>query len=1066
MFVKARSKEGLALGVGKLVRRDGVACTVEYFQAPTAPLVVQQFQAGELELAPLPSQTRVYYFNQQAEAWEIGRILDDHGDSQLIQFPNSKSRHLRVSEVFVRWSQEIGDPTPFLAYKINESPRFSDGRSAFVRAQVAQRAASMGMSALLASAIELEAHQVEVVRRVLQDPVQRYLLADEVGLGKTIEAGVLIRQFVLDAPNEAVVLILAPAPLVRQWRGELSNRFFLDSCLDKSIHIAALGDQTAITRWLRIATMLVIDEAHHLSHTGDGQKIYREIAAAAPAIERVLLLSATPALHNERGFLEMLHLLDPRTYPLEDEEAFRRKVRGRQTIAEMVATLTPQNALHLDYVLDRLGELFPDDALLQEHVQALRSVLDEMPSEGDPVLIDAVAKVHAHLSEVYRLHRRILRHRRRSVSGLTPDRAGVRVIEYRSPNRTNFTTALEDWRFVEASAQGALTDGKSWTQAVQAFWNMLERASEYALTVSLGPPSGALERAVGLGVHFEARLDAVIRALPAMTSDGFQVVLFCSNSVTADAVAAALRGSLGVPVHRHRVDDDEWQQFVEAPGGAVLVCDRQAEEGLNLQGGRKVVVHYDLPLNPNRIEQRLGRTDRYGSGDAVLSVALLCLDDPFDQAWFDYLNAGLRLFERSVAGLQYLIEDATLRLAPAIFANGIEALTELTAASAGPTGLIEREIRALDQQDALDALGAPPTEFFDELTDLDAEWEDIAAATTLWIERTLQFSRVEDASSRTGSAGPFRYLYTTDHPRTLIPLPTLIACCRPALDLSVAARGGRAVRTIPYAFSRRIALNRKSRRNGVALMRYGDPFVAGITEVTQADDRGRTFAMWRYLPGYRANLVADLHFRFDFVVEADIAAAVSVLKARGVGGGASTAAARRRADMALPPFFKTVWLNTELLPICDQDKLDALERPYTPDGVGAAAHDLNLNAQRWRRLSRLDIPELENWPALCAEARKRAEAILQARYDLTERLERADRRAAQVEHGRLGQLRARARVEASSAGDPFADLQLEEALSAALRSGIRSPRIRVDSIGAVFVSGDRGATDAVNGGAT
>jgi ATP-dependent helicase HepA len=249
-------------------------------------------------------------------------------------------------------------------------------------------------------------------------------------------------------------------------------------------------------------------------------------------------------------------------------------------------------------------------------------------------------------------------------------------------------------------------------------------------------------------------------------------------------------------------------------------------------------------------------------------------------------------------------------------------------------------------------------------------------------------------------------------------------------------------------------------------MRYGDPFVAGITEVTQADDRGRTFAMWRYLPGYRANLVADLHFRFDFVVEADIAAAVSVLKARGVGGGASTAAARRRADMALPPFFKTVWLNTELLPICDQDKLDALERPYTPDGVGAAAHDLNLNAQRWRRLSRLDIPELENWPALCAEARKRAEAILQARYDLTERLERADRRAAQVEHGRLGQLRARARVEASSAGDPVADLQLEEALSAALRSGIRSPRIRVDSIGAVFVSGDRGATDAVNGGAT
>ena len=763
----------------------------------------------------------------------------------------------------------------------------------------------------------------------------------------------------------------------------------------------------------------------------------------------------------------MLHLLDPRTYPLEDEEAFRRKVRERQTIAEIVATLTPQNALHLDYVLDQLGELFPDDALLQEHAQVLRSMLDEMPSEDDPVLIDAVAKVHAHLSEVYRLHRRILRYRRRSVSGLTPDRAGVRVIEYRSPDRTSLIAALEDWRFVEASAQGGVTDGQTWTPPVRTFWSMLERASEYALAPP-GRASNALERTVHLDVHFETRLDALSRALPAMTTDGAQIVLFCSEAATADAIAAALGGSLGVPVHRHRADDDEWLRFTEASASAVLVCDRQAEEGLNLQGGRKVVVHYDLPLNPNRIEQRLGRTDRYGSGDAVLSVALLCLDDPLDRAWFEYLNTGLRLFERSVAGLQYLIEDTTLRLAPAMFADGVEALTELTAASAGPAGLIEGEIRALDQQDALNSLGAPPTAFYDELTDLDADWAGIAAATTLWIEHTLQFSRVEEgqATARSGNTGPFRYLYTTDHPRTLIPLAVLMECCRPALDLSVAARGGRAVRTIPYAFSRRVALARKSRRDGVAMMRYGDPFVAGITEVTQADDRGRTFAMWRYVPGYRADLLADLHFRFDFVVEADVAAAASELVARGVGGGASTAAARRRADMSLPPFFKTVWLNSELLPVDDPDRLEALERPYAPDGGGAVARDLNLNAQRWRRLSRLDIPELENWPALCAEARKRAEAILHAREDLAERLARADRRAAEVEHGRLGQLRARARAEAASSGDPVADLQLEEALSTALRSGIRAPRIRVDSIGAVFVSGDRAATDAVDGGAT
>ena len=80
----------------------------------------------------------------------------------------------------------------------------------------------MGMSALLSSAIELEAHQVEVIRRVLQDPIQRYLLADEVGLGKTVEAGVLIRQCFLDGGANTQVVWLPPAPWARMKQAWLS----------------------------------------------------------------------------------------------------------------------------------------------------------------------------------------------------------------------------------------------------------------------------------------------------------------------------------------------------------------------------------------------------------------------------------------------------------------------------------------------------------------------------------------------------------------------------------------------------------------------------------------------------------------------------------------------------------------------------------------------------------------------------------------------------------------------------------------------------------------------------
>ncbi|MCP2830389.1 helicase-related protein, partial [Salmonella enterica] len=77
-----------------------------------------------------------------------------------------------------------------------------------------------------------------------------------------------------------------------------------------------------------------------------------------------------------------------------------------------------------------------------------------------------------------------------------------------------------------------------------------------------------------------------------------------------------------------------WHRFLTEPEQCrVLVCDARAEEGLNLHGGRKVVLHFDLPATPNRIEQRLGRLDRFGSGDAIHSLVPVCVDDPAEQAW-------------------------------------------------------------------------------------------------------------------------------------------------------------------------------------------------------------------------------------------------------------------------------------------------------------------------------------------------------------------------------------------------------------------------------------------------
>lgn len=1078
MFVRAVQGRFASLGVGKQVDRQDNVVSVQFFDLPTADLIVHEIDPLHLERVTIAEQTRIYHFDEASGVWEIGRLLDDHGDSQLVQFPNSKTKHLRVDTVFVRWAAPISDPTPLLANRINESPRFSDGRSTFVRSQIRQRAVSMGMSALLACAVELEAHQIEVVRRILQDPVQRYLLADEVGLGKTIEAGVLIRQCVLDAQDQCVILVLVPSALVRQWREELSIKFFLGRNLDRLVHVVALDDGDRIREILPRATMLVIDEAHHLTERGLGgdESIYTEIARAAPRIDRVLLLSATPALHNERGFLEMLHLLDPGTYPLGGEVEFRRKVESRQALAEIVAGLTPENALYLDYTIDQLTSLFPDDDLLQQHAEALRVVVEAMPDEDDPALIEAIDRLHAHVSEVYRLHRRILRHRRRSIGGLTPDRSGAEIVHYRSSDREALTVSIDDWRFAEAIDLDAAGSEKLWADRVGAFWQVLDRASQYSATGSgivgflarkaamVGDMDrfASINRRLGRTGLYEERADALIDALRPRLRDKAQCVVFCSEAKTADALAQRIASQLDITVHRHDPDSTEWMAFHDSADNMVLVCDRRAEEGLNLQGGRKIVVHYDLPFNPNRLEQRLGRADRYGSGDAVRSLVLACENDPIEMAWITYLDSALRVFDRSVASLQYLIDETVRKTARALFTDGAEALEDLTRDSVGERGHIEREIKALDQQDALDALGTPPTDLVDMLCDLDEDWQNLADATAIWLEQMLQIGRIEQRGAGAGPSPPFRYAYSMSNRRTLIPLSAFMSYCDDVLDIGANARGDRSIKTIPYTFRRRTALSRESRARGVGLLRYGDALISGMTAFTNADDRGRSFAMWRFAPNHVGDPVADLYFRFDFVLEADISGAAEALRDHGRDSGASFAAIRRRGDMALPPFHRSLWLDRELNPVMDEALLMRLTRPYAVDTRSSEGSDFNLNPKRWQHVLQLSIPELSFWPELCGKARQSAEVALRGDPDLVESLAKAEQRAMRVDLGRIGQLHARARAGADSEDD--SDLTFEEQLAAALRRGIRNPKVRVDTVGAVFVSANRAATDRVSGG--
>src|SRR5439155_22822961 len=116
----------------------------------------------------------------------------------------------------------------------------------FLNHMLLQRAAVRGSASILSSAIEHHAHQLRIARRILSDPIQRYLLADEVGLGKTVEAGLVLRQLLLDDPSRNV-LVIAPEHLREQWRDELASKFLTHDFRETAIVIASQDDPDSWT---------------------------------------------------------------------------------------------------------------------------------------------------------------------------------------------------------------------------------------------------------------------------------------------------------------------------------------------------------------------------------------------------------------------------------------------------------------------------------------------------------------------------------------------------------------------------------------------------------------------------------------------------------------------------------------------------------------------------------------------------------------------------------------------------------------------------------------------------
>jgi len=1059
--------QGNDLGLGKLLQYGQTASVVQYFDSPAnSNWPRYEVPTSELKRVTLPEQTRAYFFDPLLGAWRMGRVFDHIDGAIHIQLPNRQNAKVPEQDVHVRWNKPLDDPWQHVVARLSETPFLHQWRNGLVRHMVRQRAASSGMTGLISAPVELHQHQIDVVQRILTDPVQRYLLADEVGLGKTIEAGIVVRQHILDHPQSHQVLVIAPQALIPQWEGQLRDRCQLSADYGHEIFFAALEE---IEDWDEFQPdFIVVDEAHQLAKAGGGAFSAVRRLSDPKRCRNLLLLSATPVLRNESGFLSLLHLLDPAVYDLDEVDGFRERIAKRQHLADLFASFTEdQLPFFLESSAAELATVFPTDRRLQSLLSALQPLLER--GDEDEGIREMVRRVRVHLSETYRLHRRILRNRRdERIAGLMTGRKKLTQIDWDSQPAARIHAVVEEWRAAAAASVWGEEDSPAAKSLARVFIALWEAVADLEALVfcarcrlgraaaleagAFGPLAdprvlrdlldvplfegeadilgniAALGRIAG---EYQQEHSRIIRqVLDLLLAKNRRVVCITSSPNAADVLASSLSGDPDLVI-RHSTGSDEWAERWQVPGPRVLVCDWLAEEGLNLQGGDCCLIHLDLPFSPNRIEQRMGRLDRFGSGKEVTSFALKPAGAGTGNAWTACLDEAWQVFSRSIAALQYVVEEEMALLSLAFFLEGAEALHASREKLASPDGL-EREFKLIRNQDALDSIQSPvaggPEPPKDRIEEYEESDDELAAILDDWMSTCLKFSK---AGERAKGDPVFRYHYSkaAKGTNTLLSLADLQHWFGPAIDRNARHHYFHPPLTYSLTSRRETAIHRVC-----GLARLGNPVIESILAHISWDDRGTGFAMWRMvgdldLPSPR------MFFRLDFIIEAD------------VGGEGNSPVTGRLADAAFPPIVETIWIDQEL-EAADDECLFELARPYRkPD-------DTNLTPGLWpEAIARTGCG---NWSDLCDSVRGVAERLLTEKHDLqalaSSRANAFTAARAMAKEQLLSRLDAMPQTLAPERAALEREIEQARSLTRRLASGVQYPRIRLDSAGVVVLS--------------
>lgn len=484
---------------------------------------------------------------------------------------------------------------------------------------------------LVGGRIDLIPHQLYIAHETVTRQIPRALLADEVGLGKTIEACLIMHRLLISGRvNRALVMV--PDALVNQWFVELLRRFnLMFRILDEEYCFDIEENEPDVNPFLEDALvlcsidfpandeerrqqaveadwdLLIVDEAHHLKEGSATYELVAELSARTPGL---LLLTATPEQLGLHGHFERLKLLDPARYY--DYDVFLRESDNYHRVAGIA------NKLLNGQKLNKTDET-KLVTLFQDKTKRFRANLDSIRSGDDTA-------------------------RQQMIHDLL-DRHGIGRVMFR-----NTRSAMKNFpkRQVHPVEMKTANDPE-----------LLNR-----LTGEFAADNGKLQPGTQYDFKNDSRIEWLAMFLKKHSRE--KVLLICRTRRKSQEIYDALQEKIQIKAgvfHENltliqRDRNAAW--FSEPDGARLLICSEIGSEGRNFQFAHHLVL-FDLPVNPELLEQRIGRLDRIGQ-KSTINIHVPYIPGCAYEILFHWYHEGMNAFEKNVPGVQQVYDKFRSRL--------------------------------------------------------------------------------------------------------------------------------------------------------------------------------------------------------------------------------------------------------------------------------------------------------------------------------------------------------------------------------------------------------------------